>query len=186
VDTFSYLSVLISIVVGLAITEVLQGYRGLLIARDRVTFFGPTVAWGGLVLLICIQSWWAMFGMRTHAVWTFLQFAVVLAQAILLYLLAALVIPDVGGGESIDLKRHYFSQARWFFGCGLALLAVSVAKDLIVTGVWPGPVNLAFHGGFFATWMTAAMTRREGYHRLVPWLMAVGFGVYILVLFSRL
>ena len=78
VDPFSYLSVLVSIVIGLAITQILQGYRTLLISRRRVRFFGPTLAWGGLLLLIAVQSWWAMFGMRQHGRWTFVQFAIVL------------------------------------------------------------------------------------------------------------
>jgi hypothetical protein len=38
-DAFSYLSVLLSIIIGLAITQVLQGYRGLLLARHRTTLF---------------------------------------------------------------------------------------------------------------------------------------------------
>jgi zinc transporter ZupT len=106
VDAFSYLSVLISIVIGLAITQILQGYRTLLISRRRVRFFGPTLAWGGLLLLIAVQSWWAMFGMRQHARWTFVEFAILLLQTILLYLLAALVIPDVGCEQDVDLKDH--------------------------------------------------------------------------------
>jgi hypothetical protein len=186
VDAFSYLSVLISIVIGLAITQVLQGYRSLLVSRRRVRFFGPTLAWGGLLLIIAVQSWWAMFGMRLHERWTFLQFAIVLLQAILLYLLAALVFPDVGNEHEVDLKDHYFGQVRWFFGFGMALLIVSVGKDLILTGLWPGPTNLAFHAVFFSTWTIAGFTKHQGYHRLLPWLMAAGFGLYVLVLFSRL
>ena len=35
-DAFSYLSVLLSIILGLAIAQVLQGYRAILLARGRV------------------------------------------------------------------------------------------------------------------------------------------------------
>ena len=35
-DAFSYLSVLISIILGLAVTQALQGFRGLMLARSRV------------------------------------------------------------------------------------------------------------------------------------------------------
>ena len=37
-DAFSYLSVLLSIILGLAITQILQGYRALLLARSHVRF----------------------------------------------------------------------------------------------------------------------------------------------------
>ena len=47
-DAFSYLSVLLSIILGLAITQILQGYRGLLLARGRVTFYVPSLIWTAL------------------------------------------------------------------------------------------------------------------------------------------
>jgi hypothetical protein len=41
VDAFSYLSVLLSIIIGLAITQVLQGYRALLLSRAHVKLYAP-------------------------------------------------------------------------------------------------------------------------------------------------
>jgi hypothetical protein len=114
VDAFSYLSVLISIILGLAITEILQGLRGLVIARARVRMYWPSVAWAVLTILVSVQSWWAMFGMRQLESWTFVQFAVVLIQVIATYMLAALVLPDFEGDHTIDLRTHYFRQIRWF------------------------------------------------------------------------
>jgi len=93
VDAFAYLSVLISIILGLAITQVLQGLRGLVIARARVRMYWPSVAWAILMLLVSVQSWWAMFGMRQLESWSFAQFTVVLVQVIATYMLAALVLP---------------------------------------------------------------------------------------------
>src|SRR6185312_14099462 len=86
VDAFSYLSVLLSIILGLAITQVLMGYRGLLLARGRVRFYGPAVLWSGLLLVITAQNWWSSFGLARHRDWTFLQFSVVLLQMVLLFM----------------------------------------------------------------------------------------------------
>jgi len=77
-DEFSYLSVLLSVILGLAVTQILKGFRGLLLSRARVRIYWPVIAWAVLLLLICFQSWWAMFGMRARHDWTFQQFAVVL------------------------------------------------------------------------------------------------------------
>jgi hypothetical protein len=185
-DAFAYLSVLISIVIGLAITQILQGYRAVLIARPKFRIFIPTILWGGLLLLINVQAWWAMFGMQYHDRWTFLQFTVVLLQAVLLYMLAALVFPDAGPSDSRDLRVHYFAQARWFFAFGVALLVVSVLKDIVVSGHLPSAVNLGFHGAFVAVWLIAAVVRSDTYHRVLPWFMLLAFSLYILLLFSRL
>jgi hypothetical protein len=185
-DAFSYLSVLLSIILGLAITQLLQGLRGLVIARRQVIFYWPPVAWTGLLMLINVQSWWSMYGMHRRPAWTFVEFAVVLLQTIVLYMLAALVLPDLNDGQPRDLRRHYFDQARWFFGLGTSLLVVSIAKDIVLDRHVPAATNLAFHLVFMAAWTLAALTRSETYHRLLPGFMMVSFGAYIALLFARL
>ena len=44
-DSFTYISVLLSIVLGLAITQVLLGYRGLILTRAKVKLYTPTLIW---------------------------------------------------------------------------------------------------------------------------------------------
>ena len=111
-DEFSYLSVLISVILGLAVTQILKGFRGILLSRTRIRIYWPVIAWAALLLLICVQSWWAMFELRHYQPWTFAAFAVVLLQTILTYMLAGLKIfrrrkggrHSAGGGTG----RSYF------------------------------------------------------------------------------
>jgi hypothetical protein len=56
-ESFNYLSVLLSIVLGLAITQVLLGLRGLILTRAKVKLYFPTMIWAGLALLIAVQGW---------------------------------------------------------------------------------------------------------------------------------
>ena len=93
-DAFSYLSVLLSIIIGLAITQVLQGYRALLLSRSAVRLDAAALIWSGLLIIMAIQSWWASFGLREHGEWNFISFAIVLLQMILLYMMAAVIFPD--------------------------------------------------------------------------------------------
>jgi hypothetical protein len=44
-DAFAYLSVLLSIILGLAIAEVLQGYGALLLSRSKVKLCAPPLIW---------------------------------------------------------------------------------------------------------------------------------------------
>src|SRR6185437_274116 len=106
-DAFSYLSVLISIILGLAVTQVLQGFRGLMLARSRVRLYWPALVWAVLVLVICVQAWWAMFGLsqRPAARWTFFDFGMVLLQTVPLYLMAGLVLPDIDIERGLDLRE---------------------------------------------------------------------------------
>ena len=86
-DEFGYLSVIISVILGLSIAQLLQGISQVINARDRVRMYWPTMAWAVLLLIVDIQAWWAMFGYRNRHTWTFVQFTIVLFEAIMLYLL---------------------------------------------------------------------------------------------------
>jgi hypothetical protein len=184
--SFNYLSVLLSIVLGLAIAQVLQGLRGLILTRAKVKFYLPTLNWAGLVLLIAIQGWWASFAMRTLANWTFVALLVIILQAISVYMAAALVLPDVAGEASVDLRDHYFAHRSWFFGAVLASLVFSAAKDLALSGHLPSRMNLGFHVFFGLTVIVAAITRREWYHQLLAPAAGLSFLVYIALLFAHL
>lgn len=185
-DEFGYLSVLLSIIIGLAITQLLLGFRGLLLHRARIASYGPPVTWSVTLVLIAVQSWWAMFGLREHTTWTFLQFAIVLAQTIVLYMLAGLVLPDFVGERHVDLRAHYCEHRRVFFGVAAASGFISLAKDLILSGHLPNAPNVGFHIFYIGTAVIAIATAREWYHRLMAPVMLAIFCVYIAVLFTRM
>lgn len=185
-DAFSYLSVLLSIILGLAITQVLQGIRGLLLSRRHVQLYPPVLLWAGTILLMAVQMWWASFGLADHAEWTFAEFGVVLVQTTLLYMLAALVLPDIKFGEPSDLRAHYYRETRPFFGILVAILLVSVLKDLLIDGYLPTGTNLAFHLAFATVAIACAISRHRRLHEGGAVAIAALLVVYIAVLFARL
>ena len=186
VDEFSYLSVLLSVILGLAVTQILKGFRGLLLSRARIQLYWPVLAWAVLLLLICFQAWWAMFGMRNRHDWTFQQFAMVLLQTIVIYMVAGLVFPDLFGEEVIDLKENFYTHCGWFFSLGFAMIVVSICKEVVLNGRLPHPMNLAFHVVFGTTLLIGAFTRREWYHKTLVLFWIAVFALYIILLFARL
>jgi len=185
-DEFSYLSVLLSVILGLAVTQILQGFRGLVLSRAKVRVYWPVIAWAILLLLICVQHWWSMFGMRNRHNWTFLQFAVVLLNTVFIYMIAGLVFPDITAEKDIDLKASFYSHRTWFFLLAFGGVAVSIGKDFVLDNRLPDPRNLAFQAVFAATLIVGALTRSEAYHKALVVLGMAGFICYIVVLFARL
>src|SRR6202040_747462 len=164
-DEFGYLSVILSIILGLSMTQLLQGLSQVINARDRVRVYWPAIGWALLLLVVDVQAWWSMFGYRGRHTWTFLQFAILLLETILLYLLAALALPNTVGSEIVDLRANYFRHARWFFGSFLAVLLVSLVKDVVFAGSLPGGFNLGFHLFWIAGASIAAATRNDLFHK---------------------
>ena len=186
VDAFSYLSVLLSIILGLAITQVLQGYRALLLSSASVRLYAPTILWSGLLLVFSAQLWWASFGLADQRDWTFAKFAIILLQTILLYMMSAIVLPDVRRGEAIDLKAHYYREVAPFFVTSLLMLAVSVTKDWMLQHQLPEATNLAFHAVFAGVSIAALAIRRPRVHEAIAIAMVAFVIAYIAILFARL
>ncbi len=184
-DEFSYLSVLLSVILGLAVTQILQGFRGLLLSRARIKFYWPVTGWALLVLLVCFQNWWSMFGMRNRHDWTFQQFAMVLVQTILIYMVAGLVFPDFGEA-TVDLKESFYAHRLWFFALAVASIVVSVCKDVVLDGKLPHPTNLTFHAIFGVSLLSGAVTRQERYHKTLVVFVLAAFGLYIFLLYARM
>lgn len=187
-DAFNYLSVLVSIIIGLAVTQVLQGFRALMLGRTRVRSYWPALVWAVLVLAICVQVWWAMFDLnqRPAARWTFLDFSLVLLQTVLLYLMAGLVLPDIDAERGPDLRGHYYAHHRWFFLLLVLLLVNSIFQTRVLAGTWPRPADAGFQLAFAVMAAIGAWTRREWYHRLQAPLAVIGLGAYIVTLFTHL
>jgi hypothetical protein len=185
VDAFSYLSVLLSIIIGLGLTQVLTAAGRLIRHRDRVRVDWLPLLWAAVMLVIFVQVWWSMFGLRMYRDWTFFGFLLVLSQSCTLYMMSALVLPEQVE-ETVDLAAHYERQHRWFFGFFLATLVISVFKDLVINGHWPDPVNLGFHILLAVTCVSAIVVRKRRYQELVGITAPVVMVSYIGLLFMRL
>jgi hypothetical protein len=142
--------------------------------------------WSGLILVMATQMWWSSFGLEDHQDWNFLTFSVILLQTVGLYMLAALILPDMPGNQPIDLEAHYFREQVPFFVITIALLATSLLKDVMLDGRLPEAANLAFHLAFASVSLGAAMTCSRLYHRLLAPGMAALLGGYVALLFARL
>lgn len=185
-DEFSYLSVLISVILGLAVTQILKGFRAILLSRARIRIYWPVLNWAALLLLVCVQHWWSMFGMRHRQDWTFEQFAIVLLNVGVIYMTAGLVFPDFFGDEVVDLKENFYAHRGWFFAFALATVAVSICKQIVLDQKTPPTPELVFHAIFGVTLLVGAVTRSERYHKSLVVFGSALFVLYIVLLYARM
>lgn len=149
-NPFDYLTILVSIVLGLAITNVLTRLATVITARHRVDFYWPPVAWAIWIFFICVQHWWAQWSSR-HAVHpTFGGFWLELLVPVVLFLLSALVLPEREENARLDLGRWYFHNRAWFFALLCSLPLLSIAEEVVRSGRMASMLNLAFLLAFSA------------------------------------
>lgn len=131
---FEYLSVLVSIVIALGISEVLTSWGRLLRDRVRVRFHGLHAFWTLFTLVLMVQMWWGFWNFRTVESWTFFALLGVVVECIVMVLCVLVLLPTREGDAPVDLRQHFFAQCRLFFSLGVVLLLQLSAVDVLVLG----------------------------------------------------
>src|SRR5262245_39683272 len=85
-DPFSYLSVLISIILALGMTRVLAGVGEMLQARSHRRIYWVHAVWILNLFLYLVIAWWIFYRWRNQQPWTYFLFVFVLIAPTLLYL----------------------------------------------------------------------------------------------------
>jgi len=161
-----YILALMSIVVGLAMTQLLSGAAGIAQHARPVRTYWIHTAWMVNLFLTLIHFWWWEFGLMRIQVWTFLAYAFVICFAVLLYFLVALLVPQ-HLEEQADLKEYFYAHRAWFFGT-MALVQLVDFGDTMVKG-WSYFVSLGLEYpirnlGIIFLSMIAIRTRKEWFH----------------------
>lgn len=113
---FEYLSVFISILLGLGITQLITGVTDLFLRASRARLYWLHMVWVVLVFFLHIQEWWSLYELRNE-VWSLPGFLFQLVYPITLFLLARLLFPFAMNGEADadTVRNHYFENYRTFF-----------------------------------------------------------------------
>jgi hypothetical protein len=180
--SFEYLSVLVSIILGLGLTHLLSAARDLIQRRAEIQFHWLPLLWAALILLAQIEWWWGLFEFRARTEWNFFSFLFLLLSPVSMYLTAGIVLPQVEDGVR-DLKQYYFDSHRWLFSLAGLTNLLDATRALAAGVDWGDPrvwSNLAAVSIFAAM----AMVRNQLFHIIVTLLLAMLFLVFVII--SRL
>jgi hypothetical protein len=129
-DLYLHVKVVISIIVGLCITTLLNGFARFVQHPKRAKASILHLGWAVSLLLWIIHFWWWEFRLTLVPQWTFAIYFFVILYAILFYFLCTLLFPsdlhDYSGYED-----YFLSRRRWFFG----ILAATFVADIIDTNL---------------------------------------------------
>jgi hypothetical protein len=167
-STFEYLSVFISIVIGLGVVHVLTALARIIVDRDSRPYWVHTL-WGFNALYQLALFWWFTFDWRLQDVWTLPLFLFVVGFAMLTFLLSAIVVPLSPPADG-DYRAYFYGHHRQIFGLWLAYAGVDTV-DAILKGPEAHPTGLGVEFWlmgvvFWSGYGTAALTKNERFHQL--------------------
>ncbi len=132
ISAFEYVTVFISIILGLGVTQILTGIADLVHQNERVKVYWPHMVWVLLVLILHVQEWYITFELRSFSAWRLPVFLFVLLYPIILFITARLLFPFGLNDETFDLKDFYYKNYRKIFLFGAILALLSIFHDLIM------------------------------------------------------
>jgi hypothetical protein len=132
---FEFLMVLVSVVIGLGLTEILSGGANLLRARSSVRFYWVHVLFQVGVFFALLQQWWESWRWVGVEEISFMAVLALLASPVLLYLIAHLLFPKPA--ENADLKAYYYRQTPLLWGL---VVAGTVVGNVFRPLAWGHPV----------------------------------------------
>ena len=129
-DLYLHVKVVISIIVGLCITTLLNGFARFVQHPRRAKASILHLGWAVSLLLWIVHFWWWEFRLTLVPQWTFAIYFFIILYAILFYFLCTLLFPsdlhDYSGYED-----YFLSRRKWFFG----ILAATFIADIIDTNL---------------------------------------------------
>jgi hypothetical protein len=160
---FEYLTVLISVVIGLSVTSFLTNVVRIIHLRGDVTISWVQLLWSATMLIWTIAFWW------DQQQWTYPLFIFLLAYSTLLFFLMALLFPE-GVPADHNYRTQFMRNRVWFFGVLLLFLCVDVIdylvkldKDVSIVGHLP---YAAFIGPLIVLSLFAMRTDNLVFHRV--------------------
>jgi hypothetical protein len=186
VGEFEYISVLLSIIIGLGVTQLLAGIAKLL--RDGRALGS---AWWVFVIIATLlladfQVWWVSFRWRGLPEWTFFEYLAFLVLPVVLYLLAYLVLPGDPHLDGNELAREFIAKRKPYFALVGLIAPASYFQQWMLTG----GVHVDIDSAMRLLWIVIAIpgyvSRRVGVQALVAVASFVLLTVYVTLLFVRI
>lgn len=176
-----YIAILVSIVVGLAMAEILQGFADSLRHRASVRVYWPLIAVAFLILMMAIWTVRWLWLAEEQDSWTWGELSLALAPGLLIFVMARLTFPQELA--SCDLRSYYFEHSRVIWGLAALFVVMAEIRVLTLGASVPesdaGGVAHALRLGAFSLCLILAVSRKSKVHE-------AGLGVAILLMISRI
>ena len=174
-DPYEYLTVFVSVVLGLAVVHLLSGVALILDTRVKERVDWIHSVWTANVFVTTLLVWWFNFALTAVQSWSLPHFMTLVAYAVVLYLMAGLLYP-VRGAEIVDFREHFESNRPRFFTVCLAFQFVDfadVALEREALGTPFNPLHLLSIVGFGIAFLFAIRTANRAFHAAlaIGWLV---------------
>ena len=177
-SAFEYTSVLASIIIGLALVDILISLNRLIRAGGSVRWHWAAPLAALLVALTIIQIWWSTYSPQDVGM-TIGQFLPLLVELVILFLLAAAALPDDIPADGLDLKLYYDRNGPYFWSLFTAALGWLIGVEGVASLASGGNIGRLVEARLvdllvLAVFASLIFVRRLWWHAIAFMLLAAG------------
>jgi len=174
--TFEYVMVMVSVVLALALAQLLRALTEVVTNPRR---YWVHALWMLSLVLLIVQIWWAYWDFNATETWTFALYLYLLSYPIGVFIAASLLVPATRAAD-MDWRAHYYQVHRWAFTALLACSLIALSGQVFYLDVPALHPYRLFQVPMIASLLGAVLATGHGAHRL----FAVTF--FSLLLISQL
>lgn len=179
-SSFEFIAALMSIIIGLGVTNLLAG-AGRAFYRRRETPMEEVhiVLTAGTLLLLVLQ-WWITFKWNAEVAWSFDKFLVLVVWTIANYMLTVFLYPpDLSEAE--EHRARFERNRSGYYSAFMAMGVLDVAQTAIRGDVFHPVWYLPFVGQYVFFAGAGLFARRRGFDRFFAWYLLVTLLIWSLV-----
>ena len=167
ISAFEYVSILVSIILGLGITQILSALSTLLHNHKTIKLYWPHTLWVLFICFLHIQDWFITYQLKDKAAWHLPELFFVLLYPVMLFVAAKMLLPDGLQEAHADMKALYHRQYPTIFFVISFSIAISILfNTLLLRESWLSQWPLAvFLTGML--WISIKKSSSEALHHIV-------------------
>lgn len=185
-EIFAYLSVLVSIIIGLGISHLLKAIVRVIHDRATQRVFVPSLLWAASLFLLFTLVWWSSFSLTNHRDWTFADFFLTLSVPAVLYVVSGLILPQTESGDEHAMRGAFFTNRVWIMSLSALAVALSFVQTLFLDGHIALSVDSVLKALLIALFLAAVFVKAQRFQYIVSVSNLAWVLFYIALLFSRL
>ena len=129
-ELFEFISVAVSIVLGISAAHLLSGLRNVVAPARRDWL---VVSWYAYLIYLHLLTWWSLFAARQMVAWNLGLFTLAMAVPGFLYLATYSLVSEAPG--TVRSWREHFNTVRpWFFAFYGSFIAAAGLRETLLLG----------------------------------------------------
>lgn len=134
-EPFEYVVVLASLILGLAVAQILNGIADMVANYSRIKFSFAHSVLIAVIFMVTIQDWWYSYQYSKQIeVWTLPTVMAIMSFPIVLFLEVRLLFPTGTRSQELDMDVYFYQNYRWIYTLFLITILISITQNMYFSG----------------------------------------------------